>query len=82
MPVVATVAEGFSYDELTVPPAFEVELLGATVARRTVRHRRGAKLTFGDSADYREFRDLARRYGGRVEIDLRASYDTIRPAGY
>lgn len=39
-----TVTKGFGYQEVSVPPRFEVELLGAKVERRIIRYTKGQRI--------------------------------------
>lgn len=63
-----TVTKGFQYDEVTVPPQFEIELLGAKVERKTVRYRKGQRVACGTWKDFELLREQARTYGGEVQF--------------
>ena len=63
-----TVTKVFWYDEVTVPPRFEVELLGAKVERRIVRYRKGQLVACGTWQDFKDLEAKARTYGGEVQF--------------
>ena len=63
-----TVTKGFRYDEVVVPPRFEVELLGAKVERRTIRYRRGQRVACETWLDFKDLEAKAHTYGGEVQL--------------
>ena len=62
------VTKGFRYDEVKVPPRFEVELLGAKVERKAVRYRKGQRVGCKTWRDFEDLREKARTYGGEVQF--------------
>lgn len=66
--IIATITKGFRFDEVTVPPSFEAELLGAVTTRRTVRFRRGQRVACKTWADFSDLRAKADAYGGEVQL--------------
>ncbi len=63
-----TVTKGFSYQEVSVPPRFEVELLGAKVKRRTIRFEKREQVACNTWRDFEDLRDKAETYGGEVQF--------------
>jgi hypothetical protein len=63
-----TVTKAFRYDEVKVPPMYEVELLGAVVKRKTVRYRKGQRVACKTWRDFGELRAKAQTYGGEVQF--------------
>ncbi len=61
-----TVTKAFSYEEVTVPPRYEVELLGAEVNRKMVRYRKGQKVACKTWQEFKELEAKAKAYGGEV----------------
>ena len=60
------VTKAFQYVEVTVPPKYEVELLGAEVKRRTVRFKKGRKVACKTWMDFTDLEEKAKTYGGEV----------------
>ena len=58
----------FRYDEVTVPPRYEIELLGAKVKRKTVRYRKGQRVACKTWRDFKDLEEKARTYGGEVQF--------------
>ena len=61
-----TVTKGFSYDEVTVPPKYETEILGTQTTRKRVRYRKGQKVACKTWKDFKDLEALANQYGGEV----------------
>lgn len=66
--IIATITKGFRFHEVTVPPKFEVELLGAVTTRKTIRYRKGQRVACKTWADFSELRAKADTYGGVVQL--------------
>jgi len=62
------VTKAFQYDEVTVPPQYEVELLGAKVQRRTIRYRKGQRVACKTWQVFKDLREKAKTHGGEVQF--------------
>jgi hypothetical protein len=63
-----TVTKGFSYQEVSVPSKYELELLGSKVGRKTVRYNKGQRVACKTWRDFENLRDKAQTYGGEVQF--------------
>lgn len=63
-----TVTKAFQYVEVTVPPRYEVELLGTEVRQKTVRFRRGQRVACKSWRGFEDLREKAETYGGEVHF--------------
>jgi hypothetical protein len=62
------VTKAFTYEVVSVPPNYEMELLGAKVTRKTFRYRKGQRVACKTWQEFKELEAKARTYGGEVHF--------------
>jgi hypothetical protein len=62
------VTKAFRYDELTVPPMYEVKLLGAELKRKTIRYKVGQRVACKTWQDFKDLEAKARTHSGEVQF--------------